>query len=69
MGISIALLNNVAEYQHAPIFLYERNPAGRGLDFNDFPEQKANFLKYAVQLNCINLIRTSRKAHSRRSRK
>ncbi len=56
-GINIALLNNDGEYQHAPIFFHERNPAGRGLDFKDFPYQKADFLRYAIRLNCINPIR------------
>jgi hypothetical protein len=56
-GINISLLNNEGEHQHAPIYFYERNPTGRGLDFNDFPEKKADFLRYAVQLNCINPIR------------
>ncbi len=56
-GKKFALLNNDGKYQHAPIIFYERNLAGRGLDFNDFPEQKFDFLRYAVQINYINLIR------------
>ena len=56
-GISIALLNNDSEYKDAPIFFYARNPTGRGLDFNDFPEQTSDFLRYAVQLNSMNPIR------------
>ena len=56
-GINISLLDNEGEHQNEPIYFYERNPAGRGLDFNDYPEQKADFLRYAVQLNCINPIR------------
>ena len=55
--VNIPLLNNERENQHAPIYFYERNPTGRGLDFNDFPEQKADFLRYAVQLNNIKPIR------------
>ncbi len=69
MGINIALLNNDGEYQHAPIFFYERNPAGKFLDFNDFPEQTNDFLRYVVQLNCINPFGTLRKANFYRSRK
>ncbi len=57
MGINITVLNNGGEYQDAPIFFYARNLYGRGLDFNDFPEQKAEFLRYAIHLNCINPIR------------
>jgi hypothetical protein len=33
------------------------NPAGRGLKFDEFPAQKADFLRYAVHFNCINPIR------------
>ena len=57
LGINIVLLNIDGEFQDAPIFFYERNPAGRGLDFNDFSEHHANFLRHAIQLNCINPIR------------
>ncbi len=41
----------------APIYFYEKNPARRGLDFDEYPEQKTGFLRYAIQLNCINPIR------------
>ena len=60
--IIISLLNNDGEHQHAPIYFYERNPTGKGLDFNGFPEQKTDFLRYAVQLNCINPIRNITKS-------
>ncbi len=33
------------------------NPADRGLDFDELPAQKADFLRYAVHFNCINPIR------------
>jgi hypothetical protein len=38
------------------ITFYERNPAGRGLDFTDNPADKEPFLRYAVILQCINPI-------------
>ena len=56
-GIKISLINNEGKFQEAPIYFYERNPAGQGLDFDENPDQKSDFLKYAIQLNCINLIR------------
>jgi len=31
-GLNITLINNDGEYQEAPIYFFERNPAGRGLD-------------------------------------
>ena len=56
-GIQIPLINNEGEFQKASIYFYERNPAGRGLDFDENPDQKSDFLRYAIQLNCINPIR------------
>jgi len=35
---------------------YERNPAGRGLDFDDYPESKSDFVRYVVELRCLNLV-------------
>jgi hypothetical protein len=32
------------------ITFYERNPAGRGLDFTDNPDSKDDFLRYEVEL-------------------
>ena len=56
-GINITLINNDGAYQETPIYFYERNPSGRGLDFDEIPDQKADFLRYAIRLNCINPIR------------
>jgi hypothetical protein len=35
---------------------YERNLAGRGLDFDDYHEDKPYFVMYAVELRCLNPI-------------
>ena len=35
---------------------YERNPAGRGLDFDDYPENKSDFVRYVVELRCLNPV-------------
>ncbi len=56
-GIRIALINNDGYFQESDIHFYVRNPAGRGLEFGVFPSQKSDFLRYAVQLNCVNPIR------------
>jgi hypothetical protein len=56
-GINITLINNDGEYHEAPIYSFKKNPAGRGLDFDENPDQKSDFLRYAIQLNCINPIR------------
>jgi len=38
------------------LLFYERNLAGRGLDFHDFPEDKPDFIRYAVELRCLNPV-------------
>ena len=53
----IALINNDGYFHESVIHFYDMNPAGRGLDFDKFPSQKADFLKYAVRFNCVNPIR------------
>jgi len=35
---------------------YERNPAGRGLDITENPYHKIDFLRYAVELHCLNPV-------------
>ena len=45
---------------HTLVF-YERNPAGRGLDFDDFPENKLDFIRYALELRCLNLVIDNKK--------
>ena len=56
-GLNIFLLNNDGALDTAPAYFFERDPAGRGLDFDDFLDTKADFLRYALQLNCINPVR------------
>jgi hypothetical protein len=43
--MKISLINNKGEFQEAPIYFYERNSTGRGLDFDDNPDQKSDFLR------------------------
>ena len=42
------------------ITFYERNPAGRGLDFTNNPYSKEDFLRYAVELQCLNPVADTR---------
>jgi hypothetical protein len=56
-GVKIALINNDDYFQESIIYIYIRSPARRGLDFDEFPSQKSDFLRYAVHLNCVNPIR------------
>ena len=47
-GIKLSLVNNDGEYQDSTIYFYERNPAGKGREFDEFPAQKSDFLRYGV---------------------
>ena len=35
---------------------YERNPAGQGLDLDDYPGNKSDFVRYAFELRCLNPV-------------
>ena len=41
---------------------YERNPAGRGLDFTENPNNEEDFLRYAVELHCLDPMADTRKS-------
>jgi len=43
------------------ITFYERYPARRGLDFTENPDSKEDFLRYAVELQCLNPVADTRK--------
>ena len=43
------------------IRFHERNPAGKGLYFDDAPDDKPDFVRYAVELICKNPITDTRK--------
>ena len=47
--------DNGGTEQHLLQF-YERNPTDRGLEFDDTPEDKTDFVKYAVELKYQNPI-------------
>jgi hypothetical protein len=39
----------------------KRNPAVRGLDFDDFLKDKPDFVRYVVDLRCLNPITETKK--------
>jgi hypothetical protein len=55
-GLDFPFINNYNEWEQQDIFFYERNPAGRGLDFTDAEDDKEDFLRYAVEYHCLNPI-------------
>jgi len=49
-----------AREKHSLSF-YERNPAGRGLDFTENHDAKEDFIRCVVDLHCLNLVADTRK--------
>jgi hypothetical protein len=43
------------------LHFYEHNPAGRGLDFDDYPEDLSDFVRYAAELRCLNPVVDTKK--------
>ena len=60
-GLQFTFLNDKREEADHILLFYERNPAGRGLDFDDFPEDKPDFIRYAVELRCLNPVVDTKK--------
>ena len=44
------------------LHFYERNLARRGLDFNDYCDDKIDFVMYAVELRCLNPVVDTKKS-------
>jgi hypothetical protein len=61
-GITYDFLDDKGAWEKTILQFYERNPAGRGLDFDDAREDKPNFVKYAVEPRCFNPLTDKKKA-------
>jgi hypothetical protein len=55
-GLQFTFLNYKRKSEDHILHFYERNPEGRGLDFDDYPENKSDFVMYAVELRCLNPV-------------
>ena len=53
-GLLITFYNDKRDLASHTLHFYERNPARRGLDFDDRPEDKTDFVRYAVEFRCLN---------------
>ena len=58
----ITFYNDKREAEEHTLHFYERNPAGRGLDFDDHPDDKTDFVRYAVELRCLNPMMDTKKS-------
>jgi len=54
--LSFPIVTDIGCYEEGILYFYERNPARRGLDFAENPEQEEDYLRYAVEMHCLNLI-------------
>ena len=61
-GLVITFYNDKREVKEHTQHFYERNPLGQGLDFDDHPDDKINFVRYAVELRCLNPIMDTKKS-------
>ena len=69
-AIATNLLDKLLKFTFTPVkgdnvkhllTFYERNLARRGLDFTNNPDSKEDFLRYAVELQCLNPVVDTRK--------
>jgi hypothetical protein len=58
----VTFYNDKREAKEHTLHFYERNPSGRGLDFDDHPDDKTDFVRYAVELRCLNPIMDTKKS-------
>ena len=56
IGLQSTFSTDIGCYEESVLYFYYRNPAGRGLDFANNPEQKEDFLRYAIELHCLNPV-------------
>ena len=56
IGMRFNFVTNTGSYEEGDLYFYDRNPAGRGLDFAKNLGQEEDLLRYAVELHCPNLV-------------
>ena len=61
-GLLVTFYNDKREAEAHTLHFYERNLAGRGLDFDDHPDDKTDFVRYAVELRCLNPTMDTKKS-------
>jgi len=55
------LIKDTGTWQEHHLAFYERNQTRRGLDFKDSPDTKEDFLRYVVELQCMNPVVVTKK--------
>ncbi len=60
-GLRFTFFDNKREGEKHTLLFYERNPEGRGLNFDDYLEDKPDFVRCAVELRCLNHVKDIKK--------
>ncbi len=60
--LKCSFIIDAGSWEEHLLTFYERNPAGRGLDFTENPYHKEDFLRYVVELHCLNPMADIRKS-------
>ena len=53
-GLQFTFFNDKRGSEDPIMHYYEQNPAGRWLEFDDYLENKSEFVRYAVELRYLN---------------
>jgi hypothetical protein len=61
-GLRFTFYDNMRVEEEHTLHFYERNPTRRGLDFNHHPDDKTDFVRYAVELRCLNPVMDTKKS-------
>ena len=61
-GLRFTFYNDKREAEDHTLHFYERNSTGRGLDFDDYPDDKTDLFRYAVEPRCLNPIVDTKKS-------
>ena len=56
IGLRFNFVTNTCSYEEGDLYLYDRNPVGRGLNFAENPEQDEDLLRHAFELHCLNPV-------------
>ena len=60
-GLQFSFFNDEKESEYHTLLFCERNPAGHGMDFDDYPVDKLVFVRYAVELRSLNHVVDTKK--------
>jgi hypothetical protein len=57
IGLRFNFVTATGSYEERDLYFSDKNPAGRGLYFAENPDLEEDFVKYAVELQCLNPVK------------